>query len=190
MTNVWSGGLAFSYFNATSAGHQFRMATLSADNTTVTTDQDFTNFATQYDAISFVNSPAQAAAPAVMYGAAPQKARASRRAECVAEKLGCSFVEPADGEFTVLVGTLVGEVYGLLPSVGGNCDDIASNGTTGVYRVMAICDLVTRLSYAFFQYCELIVPQPLVTFPATRPSTPPSGILPLPPPQPHRGVHA
>ncbi|KAF8212900.1 hypothetical protein K438DRAFT_2010115 [Mycena galopus ATCC 62051] len=55
--------------------------------------------------------PAQAAAPAVMYTAALQKARAARQAECITEKLGCSFVEPAEGEFTVLVGTLVGELY-------------------------------------------------------------------------------
>jgi hypothetical protein len=38
MTNVWSGGLIFSRFNASSAGLQFGMVTLSADNTTVTTD--------------------------------------------------------------------------------------------------------------------------------------------------------
>ncbi|KAF8145131.1 hypothetical protein K438DRAFT_1992178 [Mycena galopus ATCC 62051] len=88
------------------------MATLSADNTTVTTDQDFTNLATQYGAVSFVNTPAQAA-PAATYGA------------CLPESTSVE----ASG---VLVGTLVGEVCGLLPSVGGNCDDIAANGTTGV----------------------------------------------------------
>ncbi|KAJ7819114.1 hypothetical protein B0H14DRAFT_3473308 [Mycena olivaceomarginata] len=38
MTNVWSGGLIFSRFNASSAGLQFGMVTLSEDNTTVTTD--------------------------------------------------------------------------------------------------------------------------------------------------------
>ncbi|KAJ7826671.1 hypothetical protein B0H14DRAFT_3467498 [Mycena olivaceomarginata] len=74
---------------------------------------------------------------------------------CVAEKLGCGFVAPADGAFTVLVGTLVGEVYGLLPGVGGDCDDITANETTGVYGVMAMCDPVTRLSSAFSQYYEL-----------------------------------
>ncbi|KAF8172913.1 glycoside hydrolase family 72 protein [Mycena galopus ATCC 62051] len=167
MTNVWSGGLAFSYFNATSAGHQFGMATLSADNTTVTTDQDFTNLAAQYSAVSFVNSPAQAAAPAATYSACPTEGASIEASAtlpptpndsgcaCVAEKLGCSFVQPANGDFTVLVGTLVGEVCGLLPGVGGNCSDLAANGTTGVFGVMAMCDPVTRLSYAFSQYYEL-----------------------------------
>ncbi|KAJ6612845.1 Glucanosyltransferase-domain-containing protein [Mycena sp. CBHHK59/15] len=71
MTNVWSGGLAFSYFPAESAGHQFGMATLSSDNTTVTTNADFDNLVLQYGKVSFVNSPAQSAASASSFSACP-----------------------------------------------------------------------------------------------------------------------
>ncbi|KAF7345199.1 1,3-beta-glucanosyltransferase [Mycena sanguinolenta] len=57
MTNIWSHGLAFSYFKASFAGYQFGMATLSADNTTVMTNRDFANLQSQYKSVSFVNSP-------------------------------------------------------------------------------------------------------------------------------------
>ncbi|KAF8209875.1 glycoside hydrolase family 72 protein [Mycena galopus ATCC 62051] len=168
MTNVWSGGLAFSYFDATSAGHQFGMTTLSADNTTITTNQDFINLAAQYAAVSLVNAPAQGGVAASTFGACPAENASIEASKvlpptpndaacaCVVGKLGCLFKEPADGDFTALVGTLTGTVCGeLLPGVKGSCDDIAANGTTGVYGVMAMCDPVTRLSYAFSQYYEL-----------------------------------
>ncbi|KAJ6474359.1 1,3-beta-glucanosyltransferase [Mycena sanguinolenta] len=168
MTNIWSGGLAFSYFNASSAGHQFGMATLSPDNTTVTTNQDFTNLAAQYKAVTAVNTPTQAQAAQSTFGACPQEgdsleANASlpptpndTACACLAEHLGCLFKVPADGDYTALVGTLTGVVCGeLLPGVGGSCNDIATNGTTGTYGVVASCDPVTRLSYAFSQYYDL-----------------------------------
>ena len=153
MTNIWSGGLAFSYFNASSAGHQFGMATLSADNSTVTTNQDFTNLAAQYKAVSLVNSPAQASAPQSTFGACPPENATfeamavlpptpnDTACACLEEHLGCLFKVPANGDYTALVGTLTGVVCGeLLPGVDGSCDDIATNGTTGVYGIVAACD--------------------------------------------------
>ncbi|KAF7345193.1 1,3-beta-glucanosyltransferase [Mycena sanguinolenta] len=168
MTNIWSGGLAFSYFNASSAGHQFGMATLSADNTTVTTNQDFANLQSQYKSVTFVNTPTQSAAAQSTYGACPQpdaNLEASTTlpptpndsaCACLTEHLGCLFKMPANGDYTALVGTLTGVVCGeLLPGVGGSCNDIATNGTTGTYGVVSSCDPVTRLSYAFSQYYDL-----------------------------------
>ncbi|KAJ7805835.1 hypothetical protein B0H14DRAFT_3484688 [Mycena olivaceomarginata] len=167
MTNVWSGGLIFSRFNASSAGLQFGMVTLSEDNTT-------------------------AAAPAATYGAYLAEGMSIEASAalpptpndggcaCVAGGLGCGFVEPADGAFTVLVGTLVGEVYGLLPGVGGDCDNITANEMTGVYGVMAMCDpgkfvVCPRLLLGFSLPCNCFLP-----FPSSSPSrfpilfTPPS----------------
>jgi hypothetical protein len=59
---------------------------------------------------------------------------------CLSSKLGCSFKMPGDGDYTKVVGTLTGVVCGLLPGVGGNCNDISANGTTGVYGEVAMCD--------------------------------------------------
>ncbi|KAJ7884594.1 Glucanosyltransferase-domain-containing protein [Mycena olivaceomarginata] len=53
MTDVWSGGLAFSYFSALSAGHEFGMSTLSSDNTNVTIYADLDNLVSQYATVSF-----------------------------------------------------------------------------------------------------------------------------------------
>ncbi|KAJ7787261.1 glycoside hydrolase family 72 protein [Mycena olivaceomarginata] len=152
MTDVWSGGLAFSYFPASSAGHEFGMATLSSDNSSVTTNTDFDNLASQYAKVSFVATPAQASAAQSTFGACPAEGASlaasatlpptpnDSACACVASKLGCSFKVPANGDFTALVGTLTGQVCGLLPNVNGSCADIGANGTSGVYGIMAQCD--------------------------------------------------
>jgi len=71
MTNIWLGGLAFSYFPASSQGHQFGMATLSSDNTSVTTNADFDNLVAEYGKVSFVNSPSQSSVAASTFGVCP-----------------------------------------------------------------------------------------------------------------------
>ncbi|KAJ7440607.1 1,3-beta-glucanosyltransferase [Mycena latifolia] len=166
MTNVWSGGIAFSYFPAESTGHQFGMATLSADNSTVSTNADFDNLVTQYGKVSFVNSPAQASVATATFGACPAEGTSLEAAavlpptpnesacDCVQSKLSCLFT-PATSDYTVVMGILTGVVCGLLPGVKGNCDDISANGTTGAYGVVAMCDPTIKLSYAFSQYYEL-----------------------------------
>ncbi|KAJ7482936.1 1,3-beta-glucanosyltransferase [Mycena galericulata] len=168
MTNVWSGGLAFSYFAAESQGQNFGMVTLSSDNTTATTNADFANLVAQYSAVSIVNSPAQSAAPAATYGACPAEGASLEAAatlpatpnesecDCVASALSCQFKAPSGGaDDTVLLGTLTGVVCGLLPGVSGNCNDISANGTSGVYGKVSGCEPAVKLSYAFSQYYEL-----------------------------------
>ncbi|KAK7028772.1 1,3-beta-glucanosyltransferase [Favolaschia claudopus] len=165
MTNIWSGGLAFSYFPATSAGHEFGMATLSgSSNETVTTNADFSNLASQFSSVQFVNSPSKDSVQASSFGACPQTGvQASTTlpptpndsgCACVAQRLACRFKVPG-GDYNAVLGTLTGTVCGLLAGVNGTCGDIAANGTTGVYGAVAMCDPVTRLSYAFSQYYDL-----------------------------------
>jgi len=43
MAPVWSGGIAFSYFPATSDAGDFGIVNISADGSTVTTGTDYTN---------------------------------------------------------------------------------------------------------------------------------------------------
>ncbi|KAJ6479516.1 Glucanosyltransferase-domain-containing protein, partial [Mycena vitilis] len=167
MTDVWSGGLAFSYFSAQSQGHEFGMATLSTDNKTVTTNADYDNLVTQFAAVTFVNSPSKASASASSFPACPSEGASleasgtlpptpnASACSCLAAKLGCTFKIPSNGDYTAVVGALTGTVCGLLPSVGGNCDDISANGTSGVYGGVASCDPTVKLSYAFSQYYEL-----------------------------------
>ncbi|KAF7325016.1 1,3-beta-glucanosyltransferase [Mycena kentingensis (nom. inval.)] len=166
MSNIWSGGIAFSYFPAASAGHEFGMVTLSSDNKTTTTNQDFDNLAGAYAKLTALpNSPAQGSS-AASYPACPAENDAleasgtlpptpnSDACSCLEAKLPCLF-KPSSADFNAVLGTLTGAVCSLLGGVGGNCNDIATNGTTGVYGVVANCDPTTRLSYAFSQYYEL-----------------------------------
>jgi hypothetical protein len=71
MTDVWSGGLAFSYFPASGAGHEFDMATLSSDNSGVTTNTDFDDLVSQYAMVSFVTTLTWASAAQSTFGACP-----------------------------------------------------------------------------------------------------------------------
>jgi hypothetical protein len=69
MSNIWSGGIAFSYFPAQSAAGQFGMVTISGN--TVTTSTDFTALQKQYGQVTPPNSPSQANAGAATYPSCP-----------------------------------------------------------------------------------------------------------------------
>ncbi|KAJ7051344.1 1,3-beta-glucanosyltransferase [Mycena amicta] len=159
MSNVWSGGLAFSYFSAISKGHEFGMAALSADNTSITTNGDFDNLATQYNAVAATlpTTPSQSSAEsnADSLPACPSGLNASSSGllpptpddaacGCLDDALMCRFT-PQNADYTVLVGELMGVACGLLIGLGDadGCDDVA------------MCDPTIRLSYVMSQYYEL-----------------------------------
>ncbi|KAJ7102325.1 1,3-beta-glucanosyltransferase [Mycena belliarum] len=171
MTNIWSGGLAFSYFPASSSAGQFGMVNISSDGTTVTPNADFKNLASQYGMISFVNSPAKSSVAASSFPACPS-ANSSWAASdtlpptpdnaacaCLEDALSCQF-HTSSSNYSALVGTLTDTACSLLGSSGGTCADISGNGTTGVYGRLDMCDPITKLSYVFSQYFELNGRQP------------------------------
>ncbi|KAJ7115292.1 Glucanosyltransferase-domain-containing protein [Mycena epipterygia] len=144
------------YFSAISRGHEFGMATLSADNASVSTNADFENLAAKFNAVTFVNSPTKANATSAALPACPPASTAFAVAGtlpptpddaacgCLADELGCVFQPPTD-DYMVLVGTLIGIACGLVGNVGGTCDDISSNGQTASIK----------LSYVMSEYYEL-----------------------------------
>ncbi|KAJ7693693.1 carbohydrate-binding module family 43 protein/Glycoside hydrolase family 72 protein [Mycena rosella] len=166
MTDIWSGGLAFSYFPASSSAGQFGMINISSDGTTVTPNEDFNNLVTQYSKISFVNSPSQSSATASSFPACPTLNSSWAASNslpptpndaaclCLEDAMSCQF-HTSSSNFSALVGTLIDTACSLLGSSGGTCDDIGSSGTTGVYGRVSMCDPVTKLSYVFSQYFEL-----------------------------------
>jgi len=162
---VWSGGVAFSYFPATSDAGQFGMVTISADGSTVTPNPDFTNLKTAYTQVAFVNNPAQANAPAAAYPACPQ-ANANFLAsvklpstpdngacQCLENNLSCQFA-PQVANPTAIIGTLLDGGCALLVGQGGNCNPITGNGGTGTYGAVAQCDPATKLSFVMSQWYE------------------------------------
>lgn len=161
MTNVWSGGLAFSYFGAISKGHEFGMAVPSSDGTSVNTNADFDNLAAKFNAVTFVNSPAKGASTPAL-PACPSPTPPAWNASntipqtpddaacgCLANELSCVF-QPPTPDYMVLVGNLIGVACGLVQTAGGTCDDISSDGVKGTYGRLAMCDPSERiLSFPF-----------------------------------------
>jgi hypothetical protein len=150
MTDVWSGGLAFSYFPAESAQGQFGMVNISSDGSTVTVSDDFNSLKTQYGEIQPPNSPDQSTAGSTNYPACPQQNSTfvasttlpptpnDPACNCLENVLSCQF-KPATNNDTAIVGPLIDTACSLLGSKGGNCNDIAGNGTTGSYGRVSGC---------------------------------------------------
>jgi len=163
MTSVWSGGIAFSYFQAASAAGQFGMVNISTDGSTVTTSTDFTNLATQYSAISPPNSPLESGAGSPSYPNCPGDNTTflasttlpptpnDKACQCLENTLTCRFT-PASNNYTSVVGPLLDAGCGLLGEQGGNCNAIASSGASGVYGPVSGCDPAVKLSFIFSQY--------------------------------------
>jgi len=165
MSPIWSGGLAFSYFPAQSAAGQFGMVTISSDGSNVTTSGDFDRLVTQYGQLSPPNSPSQSAAGSSSYPSCPTAndtfvASSTlpgtpdlSACECLENSLSCQFVPTFN--YTNVVGSLIGTACGLLGQAGANCNDIAGNGSTGVYGRVSGCDPTVKLSYVMSLFYEL-----------------------------------
>lgn len=153
MTDIWSGGIAFSYFPAESGQGQFGMVNISGS--TVTVSDDFTRLKTQYGQATPPNSPAQGSTSDSQYPSCPSQNSTfiasgslpptpnDAACQCLEPKLPCVFSPPAGTNSTainVINGQLLGTACGLLSTNGGNCNDIISNGTTGTYGRVSFCD--------------------------------------------------
>lgn len=151
MSPVWSGGVAFSYFPATSAQGQFGMVTISSDGSTVTTSSDFDNLKSQYNAASPPTTPSQSAAGTTSYGSCPQQNSSwlasttlpstpnLAACQCLENNLSCQFT-PTTNNYTAIVGALLDYGCSIIGQSGGSCAAIAANGSTGQYGVVSECD--------------------------------------------------
>ena len=151
MSPVFSGGVAFSYFPATSVQGQFGMVNISTDGTTVTTGDDFARLVTQYGQATPPNTPTQSKAPAATYPSCPAQDDSfvasttlpptpnESACDCLLSALSCRFT-PATSNYTAVVGELLDYACSLVGQQGGSCGDIGGNGTTGVYGRLSGCD--------------------------------------------------
>ncbi|KAG7099572.1 hypothetical protein E1B28_001402 [Marasmius oreades] len=164
MTNIWSGGIAFSYFPATSAGGSFGMVNISSDGKTVTTSDDYTRLKEQYAKVSPPNSPSKSSATAT-YPTCPATNSAfvasttlpptpdQSACGCLSSTLSCQF-KPSTANYSTILGVLTDTACGLLGQENLNCDDIGGNGQTGVYGRLSGCDPTIKLSYVMSQHYE------------------------------------
>lgn len=151
MNTVWSGGVAFSYFPATSAAGEFGIVTISTDGKTVSTSTDFTNLQTRYTGVTFLNTPTMASAAASTYGACPATIGSATisstipptpndaACKCLKSILSCQFT-PATSNYSAVVGEVINSACNLLGQVGNSCTDIGGDGSTGVYGRVSDCD--------------------------------------------------
>ncbi|EPQ61101.1 glycoside hydrolase family 72 protein [Gloeophyllum trabeum ATCC 11539] len=163
MTDVWSGGLAFSYFPASSSAGQFGLVTI--DGNSVTPSTDFNNLKTQYGSVSPPNSPSSSSAGSTQYPSCPGQndtflasttlppTPSDAECGCMAGALSCRFTPPSSND-TATVGALLNYGCSLLGQAGLSCNDIAANGSTGTYGRASFCDPETKLSYVMSQYYE------------------------------------
>lgn len=151
MSPVWSGGLAFSYFPATSVQGQFGIVNISADGSTVTPLAEFNALATQYGLVNAPNTPLQSAAGNTAYPGCPAQNATwlaspnlpptpdDAACACLEQNLSCQFT-PEISNYTIVVGELLDTGCSLLAQAGGNCNDIASSGGSGTYGRVSYCD--------------------------------------------------
>ncbi|KAI5898556.1 glycoside hydrolase family 72 and carbohydrate-binding module family 43 [Schizophyllum commune H4-8] len=162
MTDIWSGGLAFSYFPAESAAGQFGMVTVSDDGNSITTSDDFNNLKEQYNKVSPSNDPSSSSDNYINCFATNDTWLASntlpptpneKQCECLESNLSCQFT-PATANYSTVVGELLNYACSTLGSQGASCDDIGADGGTGTYGIVSGCDSTIKLSYVMSLFYE------------------------------------
>lgn len=167
VTNVFSGGVAFSYF-PTADG--YGMVTFGGSNgQTVQTSSDFNLLAAQLKNVtSTPNTPAQSTLT-VTDGTCPTAENATFQASttlpptpdesvcnCIYKNALSCVVNAATANQPIIVGALLDYACSLLGSNGGaaSCTAIGGNGTAGQYGPLEFCSPSVKLSYVFSAYYE------------------------------------
>ncbi|OCF34149.1 1,3-beta-glucanosyltransferase [Kwoniella heveanensis BCC8398] len=165
VSDVFSGGMAFSYF-PTSDG--YGMVTISSDSNTITTSDDFTRLSTQYNATTPPNSPSKGSVQAGTTECPSESASLIASTtlpptpneavcNCINEKSLACQLNQASANSPTIVGDLLNYACSLLGS-GTNgtasCDPIGGNGTSGEYGELSYCSPAIKLSYAMSAYYE------------------------------------
>lgn len=166
-TNVFSGGIAFSYF-PTSDG--YGMVTFEGtDGQTVETSDDFDRLAARLSNVtSTPNTPAQSSVTFTQ-GECPTAENSTFQASntlpdtpdqtvcnCLYENSFSCVVERATAGRPAIMGALIDYTCSLLGSTNSTatCATIGGNGTTGQYGELSYCSDEIKLSYIFSAYYE------------------------------------
>lgn len=161
MSSVFSGGVAFSYLPAQSVQGQFGMVTISSDNKTVTTSNDYNLLKAQYGQASGPNSPSQSSAGSSNYPSCPTTSSAfvasvnlpptpnESACNCLESTLSCKFT-PATSNYTTVVGALLDTACSLVGQKGASCSDIGGDGQAGTYGRLSGCDPSKHFLFYFF----------------------------------------
>lgn len=165
VTDVFSGGIAFSYF-PTSDG--YGMVEFSGDGKQATTGADFQNLASHLKNVKLATTPSKAdaktgsiecaATPAGLIHASPNLPPTPDRAacECVnSNALSCHAIQSTANN-PAKIGALTDYACSLLGQANtqANCDNIGANGTSGTYGALSFCSPEIKLNYAMSSFWE------------------------------------
>lgn len=152
MTDVWSGGIIYMYFQET---NDYGLVSIS-DNDVVTLD-DFNNLKSRMEeidpttatltgtiAVTTMSCPAIAATWAASESLPPTPDEAV--CDCLEDSLSCVVSSDVDSDD---YGTLFGIVCGYI-----DCSQISTNATEGVYGEYSYCDDSVKLSFLLNKYYE------------------------------------
>lgn len=149
------------------------MVNISQDGSTVTVSQDFLNLAAQYKNAVENSSPSISDATPPSYPSCPANSSSflaspilpptpnDAACNCVEENLPCQFT-PQTNNYSSVAGSLFDEACSLIGSNGGTCDDISSNGTTGVYPLLSGCGTSTSFLCIINLYSQQLSSHPIV----------------------------
>lgn len=159
------------------------MVTVSDDQSSVSTSDDYNRLKEQYGQVSGPNEPSQSSASQSSYPSCPSANDTFvasttlpptpnlEACSCLEDTLGCQF-HPSISNYSTVVGELIGTACSLLGEAGGNCDEIGGNGQSGTYGRISGCDpseceilliiqpqanvcVAVKLSYAMSLYYEI-----------------------------------
>ncbi|CED84997.1 glycoside hydrolase family 72 protein [Phaffia rhodozyma] len=163
-TDVWSGGVAFSYFPDS---QNYGLITLSNDNTSVVVSTEFTNLAARLSNITTSSTPTRASVSNAQAPACPTGISgfdASINLPNTPDESVCNCLEQSAfpcvrtdtaARLPTVVGALLDYGCSLLGSTdpgGASCDNIGANGTSGSYGEISFCSPDIKLSYVFSAY--------------------------------------
>lgn len=166
VSDVFSGGLAFSYF-PTQDG--YGMVTFSgANGATVDTSSDFTRLATQFNATNPPETPTKSSAPSQSTIACPTQNSTWLAStslpptpnhdvcDCLNQNAFACRVRNQSANRPPVIGALLDYTCQLLgqSNSGATCEPIGGNGSTGVYGDLSYCNPATKLNYAISAYYE------------------------------------
>ncbi|ORX38966.1 putative 1,3-beta-glucanosyltransferase [Kockovaella imperatae] len=162
VSNVFSGGMAFSYF-PTSDG--YGMVTFSSDGTQVDTTSDFERLAKQYGNVTLPTSPTQSNSQSSTLQCPAENSTLEASSDlpptpdasvcnCLNQNaFSCRIIQSSANQ-PAIVGELTNYACSLLGSSGAqaSCNAIAGNGTSGTYGELSFCSPAIKLSYAMSAY--------------------------------------
>lgn len=164
VTDVFSGGVAFSYF-PTSDG--YGMVEFGGDGKDVTVSTDFTNLAQHLKNVTTAKTPAQSAAQtgSIECPADGAKINASSKlpptpntaaCNCVNDNALSCHVISATANDPAKMGALTDYACSLLGQANTSvtCENISGNGSTGVYGSLSFCSPEVKLNYALSSFWE------------------------------------